>query len=143
MKIFITIILIIDTITQDCDNFKTNYQEECFRISDNCCYIDDYRKVENSCMIVNDTSVQSIRIDDKNIEYNTICGLSNPLSEIDCTGSSIENNSCCYFTSRGKKGCFWLGEKREGVRRWKDLTIQCISEFINISYILIIILIIF
>lgn len=48
------------------------------------------------------------------LEDREICGSESPDSYENCSVSSTDDNSCCFYKNEDLKGCYWLGIKYSG-----------------------------
>lgn len=73
-----------------------------------------------------------------------VCGDVNPSEQKECSRSSTEYNSCCYFKTGLASGCFWLGTKYTGKTQYNKIVLECFSKsiWLNIYFLGLIFLII-
>ncbi len=71
------------------------------------------------------------------------CGITNPAFIYDCTNSSTDKNSCCYYSYGALTGCFMLDFVSQSTLSPGKLTITCgesITKVVQLMLILIVIL---
>lgn len=61
----------------------------------------------------------------KSFSQNIACGKESVTYISDCTNSSTETNSCCYYSYSDYKGCFWLGSKFDGESNYNGIKFNC------------------
>ena len=59
------------------------------------------------------------------------CGKFNPMKLEDCSISSTERHSCCFYNFYNKTGCYYIGEKFYGNYPKSTFPLMCDGGFIN------------
>lgn len=71
------------------------------------------------------------------------CGKFNPMKLEDCSISSTERHSCCFYNINNKTGCYYIGDKFYGNYTKSTFPLLCGGGFINsklFSYLILLII---
>jgi hypothetical protein len=91
-----------------------------------CCLLTNPQNNQSFCKRVSpltfQTSMTTMRLDSTDYKIScdveegapgSPCGVINPSRPYDCTSRSIDNNSCCHYSSEDLSYCFWLGYRAD------------------------------
>lgn len=70
------------------------------------------------------------------------CGIINPTHSYDCSQSTTDSNTCCYYTYGSQTGCFFLGSNYIGNYRIEGLSVNCSSKLIKIISLVLLLIVI-
>jgi len=165
MPLFIVFKLIISQniipTTLSCSNTSPKSANDCFNNLTNddniCCYLSGVQTYANEKMCISIPSTSYVgdlsyilskktyniqcRVSTSTPTFLKQCGFAGALSSSDCSTGSTFVNSCCYYSgtdvNKTPQGCYWLGTKYSGKTNWAGLSLECASNNIMISLVLI------